>query len=376
MIYRCTLCLVEIKNTGATSYTADPYAIALTQTNSYLYPDMEYNLTDHLGSTRMMYKLNFTCAGAYQNATINYMADYFSFGKIVREYVNAGTAAEKYQYTGKERDTESGYDYFNARNYHSEVGRFLSVDPLAGKYPGWSSYNYTMNNPMNMVDPDGMEATDIIIRGSDGETYNWTAGSKYDGKDKFIQRAVAALSVLSSNSNTANFSFKGKSGSGIDFTGNAILDYASGGIKDSKDVIIETAENNPARPGENQHIQGIVYWDSYSGIAEEGFNGANGGGAFPPMGTLLHEMGHAALFNEFGGEDWRARQGQFGNEEKMIIDHLEKPAMQSLGFGFRSEHNTSNNLGEMINSLKSQISNRMPVKGSYKIPSSYSTKLK
>ncbi|MBL7830716.1 MAG: RHS repeat protein, partial [Saprospiraceae bacterium] len=60
-------------NTGATSYTTDPYAIALTQTNSYLYPDMEYNLTDHLGSTRMMYKLNFTCAGVYQNATIQYL---------------------------------------------------------------------------------------------------------------------------------------------------------------------------------------------------------------------------------------------------------------------------------------------------------------
>jgi RHS repeat-associated protein len=136
---------------------------------------MEYNLTDHLGSTRMMYKLNFTCAGAYQNATINYMADpkdadiyrqyYFSFGKIAREYINPGTTAEKYQYTGKERDTESGYDYFNARNYHSEVGRFLSIDPLAEKYAGWSSYNYTMNNPINLVDPDGMEADDVIING-------------------------------------------------------------------------------------------------------------------------------------------------------------------------------------------------------------------
>jgi RHS repeat-associated protein len=157
-------------NTGATSYTTDPYAIALTQTNSYLYPDMEYKLTDHLGSTRMMYKLNFTCAGVYQNATIQYLADYYSFGKIVREYINAGTAAEKYQYTGKERDTESGYDNFNARNYHSEVGRFLSVDPLAEKFPAWSPYCFVMNNPLRLVDPDGRAPKDIIVTSANGKT--------------------------------------------------------------------------------------------------------------------------------------------------------------------------------------------------------------
>lgn len=153
---------VNNSNTGATSYTTDPFLIALTQTSSYLYPDMEYLFNDHLGSMRMIYKLNYNCAGVFQNTTIQYMADYFSFGKIVREYINPGTIAEKYKYTGKERDTESGYDYFSARNYHSEVGRFLSVDPLAHKMPGWSPYGYGFNNPIRMVDPDGREPEDWI----------------------------------------------------------------------------------------------------------------------------------------------------------------------------------------------------------------------
>ena len=69
-------------------------------------------------------------------------------------------------------------------------------------------------------------------------------------------------------------------------------------------------------------------------------------------------------------------QNKFLNEEQMIIDHLEKPAMQSLGFGFRSGHNTSNNRSEMIQSVKSQITHRMPVKGSYYMPSPNPTKLK
>jgi len=39
------------------------------------------------------------------------------------------------------------------------VGRFLSVDPLAGDYAGWSAYNYVLGNPVRLVDPDGMSAT-------------------------------------------------------------------------------------------------------------------------------------------------------------------------------------------------------------------------
>jgi hypothetical protein len=37
------------------------------------------------------------------------------------------------------------------------------VDPLANKFPAWSPYNYTMNNPVNMVDPDGRAAIDPIL---------------------------------------------------------------------------------------------------------------------------------------------------------------------------------------------------------------------
>jgi len=43
---------------------------------------------------------------------------------------------------------------------NSELGRWLSVDPLANKYFGWSPYNYTLNNPLVFVDPDGMDVGD------------------------------------------------------------------------------------------------------------------------------------------------------------------------------------------------------------------------
>ncbi|UII26003.1 hypothetical protein LVD15_22285 [Fulvivirga maritima] len=48
------------------------------------------------------------------------------------------------------------YDY-GARIYNSAIGRFLSVDPLAAKFPHISPYAFVENNPINLIDPDGRE---------------------------------------------------------------------------------------------------------------------------------------------------------------------------------------------------------------------------
>jgi RHS repeat-associated protein len=60
-----------------------------------------------------------------------------------------------YQFTGKEKDDETGYNYFGARYYNSDVSVWLSVDPLAHKYPSMSAYMYCAGNPVMLVDPDG-----------------------------------------------------------------------------------------------------------------------------------------------------------------------------------------------------------------------------
>ena len=57
--------------------------------------------------------------------------------------------------SGKEKDSETGYYYFGARYYNSDLSLWLSVDPMADKYPSLSPYNYCAWNPMKLVDPDG-----------------------------------------------------------------------------------------------------------------------------------------------------------------------------------------------------------------------------
>ena len=60
--------------------------------------------------------------------------------------------------TEKERDSETGYSYFGARFYDSDLMTgWLSVDPLADKYPSLSPYAYCAWNPIKLVDPDGEE---------------------------------------------------------------------------------------------------------------------------------------------------------------------------------------------------------------------------
>ena len=59
-------------------------------------------------------------------------------------------------FTGKEKDEETGYGYFGARYMdHELMTMWLSVDPMADKYPSISPYAYCAWNPVKLVDPDG-----------------------------------------------------------------------------------------------------------------------------------------------------------------------------------------------------------------------------
>ncbi len=73
---------------------------------------------------------------------------------------------ERYKFTGKERDAESGYDYFGARFYWSLFKHWLSVDPLADKYPNISPYAYAAWNPIKYVDPDGRDVWELSDDGT------------------------------------------------------------------------------------------------------------------------------------------------------------------------------------------------------------------
>ena len=73
-----------------------------------------------------------------------------------------------YKFTGKERDSESGLDYFGARYYASTMGRWLSPDkPFADQHAtnpqSWNLYEYGRNNPLRNIDPNGFKVLEAVV---------------------------------------------------------------------------------------------------------------------------------------------------------------------------------------------------------------------
>ena len=68
-----------------------------------------------------------------------------------------GNLSEIFSYTfsAKEKDTETGYLYFGARYYSSDLSIWLSVDPMSDNYPSLSPYTYCADNSIKLVDPNG-----------------------------------------------------------------------------------------------------------------------------------------------------------------------------------------------------------------------------
>jgi RHS repeat-associated protein len=97
--------------------------------------------------------------------------DYLPFGEELCGTVpcSAPTAGQPRRFTGKERDAETGLDYFGARYYRASHGRFTTVDPVYTWRDNlvdpqrWNRYAYGRNNPFRYVDPDGRDTVDLAI---------------------------------------------------------------------------------------------------------------------------------------------------------------------------------------------------------------------
>ena len=125
--------------------------------------DVDYYITDHLGSVRAIVNAS---------GTITEQNDYYPFGT---RHPNGLTtlSGNRWRFSGKEeQDAAFGVPYsdFGARLYDRTA--WTAIDPLAEKYYSVSPYVYCHNNPMNVVDFDGMTdyfSSEGVLLYRDGE---------------------------------------------------------------------------------------------------------------------------------------------------------------------------------------------------------------
>ena len=137
-------------------------------------------IKDHLGSTRVVLD---------ESGTVKESYDYYPFGLEMpgRVYVQ-GTADTRNKFTGKERDTETRWDYFGARYYDPAIGRLLSVDRFTDKYPSMTPYHYAANNPIYFIDVNG----DSIFVPQEIEETGWWQEFKNSEHGKVFYEAFGA----------------------------------------------------------------------------------------------------------------------------------------------------------------------------------------
>ena len=170
---------------------------------------------------------------------------------------NSSSYNNVYRFSGKELDEETGLSYFGARYYNPKWSIWLSVDPLAEKFPDRSPYNYTMNNPINLIDPDGrapeppkngisqfIDNTGVYFWRADKkayEQYKYTDSSRehysfsgyysVNSNSKAVGKSVSIDNNAPATITTDGFKVWGFDGDAIAGSGNMKGDRGSGSIQ-------------------------------------------------------------------------------------------------------------------------------------------------
>jgi RHS repeat-associated protein len=177
--------------------------------------DVEWLVTDHLGTPRMITDSTGSLTGIKRH-------DYLPFGEELTANQGGRTTLQGYsindgtrqKFTSKERDNETGLDYFGARYFASTQGRFTSADPAMVSLARMvdpqqlNLYSYVRNKPLSLIDPDGREIWILFedtnakgkhftnrVRYSDGKLYT-KDGKEYTGNNSYALKVQNGLNKL------------------------------------------------------------------------------------------------------------------------------------------------------------------------------------
>jgi RHS repeat-associated protein len=252
---------------------------------------VKYYFSDHLGSASVI---------TSDLGVIQEESDYFPFGG---EITITNGDSNTYKFTGKERDTESGLDNFEARHFVSNLGRFMQPDePFVDQEDGipqsWNLYSYVRNNPLKSVDPEGNYHTECkkddngqetcyIVGDFNGELVTTSAGvqqwnakaQQWDQRSKGLDRALENMDWF------ANYALEQTVGNWVNSLGRLSVANTTGSFVGAAVGLLPLSLG----PGEVQTAKGIIQISEHAAeaMAEHGVTTTMAEKAIPNRGEVL-----------------------------------------------------------------------------------------
>ena len=246
-----------------------------TYKSSHLY----FSLNDWLGTRRAEVSNSCTPPTTYSN---------LPFGTALTTTGGCPYTTEQH-FTGKERDSDSGNDYFGARHMTSSFGRFLSSDrttysTFLGDPQSWNHYVYAANNPLRKVDRNGLWPTDI---------HNQIIERAFPG---LTSRQIKILENVSARQDSLWRGGQGEARS-----------YQHAMSSDSENVVQAEAEYNKfVSDSETAAAQDqVMFWNQMTPDVQPSGIGGLSSNALGKFGLALHAVADSTSPVHRGFQEWK-----------------------------------------------------------------------
>ncbi len=247
------------------------------------------------------------------------------------------------EFTGKERDSATGLDYFGARYMSSAQGRFTSFDPAFEsellEYPQtWNRYSYVYNNPLRLTDPDGRCPSCVAAAVGAG-----IGGLAEGGINLFSQLSsndwdIHQVSWSEVGANAAGGAVAGGL-AGLTLGGSLVADIAVGAAANVAGGIVNRSIQSTNGDGTVDPLGG-------NEVAIDFVAGAAGGAIVHGVATLAADVTHTPIVGPEPrpGRNFRTRQGAYNMRRQAV----KSAAVKRFAVGTAVSTPAAHGLGSII----------------------------